>query len=159
GTTYGPNCTTPVPNVPNVFGLQLNANDNISNPAVQALCAGAADKSICVGWQQFIFSNTSCSPDPTCVGIQNWILHYNSSTCPNGWASWPNGTEPNGTPRIDCVMNAKGAKFPTQTISSLGEFKVTASAQAGGMDVLTVAAGGDAAASQQFDSVLNLARS
>jgi hypothetical protein len=145
--------------LPNAFGLQLNANDNISNPAVQALCTGSADKSICVGWQQFIFSNTSCTPSHTCVDIQNWILHYNSPTCPNGWTSWANGTEPNGTHRIDCVMNAQGAALPTQTISSLGQFKVTASAQAGGDDVLTVTVGSDAAASRQSDSVLNLAQS
>src|SRR6266446_4553301 len=63
----------PNPNSPSEFSLQLNANF-FTTPT----CNGSANPSKCLGWQQFVYSNSGSA------FVQFWLIRYNT-TCPAGW--------------------------------------------------------------------------
>jgi hypothetical protein len=54
------------PTVANTFSLQLNAK-----PFVTSLCSGSPNPS-CLGWQQFVYSNSGFA------FVQYWLLEYNT---------------------------------------------------------------------------------
>src|SRR5260370_1132932 len=107
---------TPNPNPPPrpaTFSLQLNANFFVT-----AACNGAANPSVCKGWQQFVYSNGFVAPngdvfDPAAF-MQYWLIRYNT-TCPAGWFPFnPGGGE------IDCFQNRRNAAVGSvQTIANL----------------------------------------
>jgi hypothetical protein len=68
----------------NNYDLQLNTSQ-FQNQVTKTLCTGAADRSRCKGWQQFIFSNfpasivfSGCSVigGGACAYIQYWLVDY-----------------------------------------------------------------------------------
>ena len=64
--------------IANAYTLQLNTNFFTSS-----VCMGAADPSVCRGWEQFVFANNGSSGK---LFIQYWIIKY-GNTCPAG-QSW-----------------------------------------------------------------------
>jgi hypothetical protein len=84
--------------VNNTFSLQLNTN-NFKTPA----CNPAKNPSVCLGWQQFVYSNSGVA------FVQYWLLNY-ETTCPTGWNAYG----------IDCWRNASNAVgVPVRTIANL----------------------------------------
>src|SRR5262249_39311929 len=55
------------------FSLQLNANF-FTTPT----CNSAANSLVCLGWQQFVYSNSGIA------FVQFWLIHFNTA-CPGGW--------------------------------------------------------------------------
>jgi VCBS repeat protein/FG-GAP repeat protein len=129
------------PLVPNTFSLQLNTNFFTTS-----VCNGAANPSACVGWQQFVYSNSGIA------FVQYWLIRYNA-TCPAGWFT---NTTSTGN---DCYTNgSNGTSVPTQTITNLGNLALTGQANAGGMDTLIMGVGSTLYSAQNADSILNLAQ-
>jgi FG-GAP-like repeat len=124
------------------FSLQLNANF-FTTPT----CNGAANPSICLGWQQFVYSNTGIA------FVQFWLIHFNA-TCPGGW----NTFTPQGTTEIDCFMNGAAVNVPVQTVANLANLSLTGQANAGGLDTIIMATGSNLYSVQNDDGVVNLAQ-
>jgi hypothetical protein len=152
GTTFGSGCLSPVPNVADIFSLQLNTNRFTTKTTSVPGCATAAG---CQAWQQFIFGT---APAPTGSGntvyMQYWLFGYATGgrTCPSGW-------RPGAPPPNSCFLNSTATPVPAQTIANLGSMSLTASAGAG-FDTVKLLTTGDVpsiSASNQ-DSVLNLAQ-
>jgi hypothetical protein len=162
GTTFGsgPNCPSPVNNVPNIFALQLNtrpftttASTNLctngANPAGASPANGAANPALCQGWQQFIYSSTF-----NIVFIQYWLLNYTATlagkpTCPTS-ANWQPS---NG----GCYVNSTAATVPPQTIANLRGMSFTASADSAFDSAKTMTAGNvPSISSTNQDSFLGL---
>jgi len=125
------------PGVSNSFSLQLNTN-TFTTPA----CSGAATPSNCVGWEQFVYSNSGA------IFTQYWLINY-VNKCPAGWNTY----------QTDCWRNAaNAASVPVQTIANLSELSVTGKAASGGQDTAIMTVGGTAYTESNPDSVLNLAQ-
>jgi hypothetical protein len=142
GTTTDSSCNNPVPNVADVFSLQLNTN-SFNSPACKGGAAG------CQGWQQFVYSSGF-----NVVFIQNWVLGFT----PPGGPRCPSGFQPGGGPAGSCYQNSAAAKVPAQTIANLSQMSLTGSASTA-FDTVKLLTTGDVpsfSASSQ-DSVLNLA--
>ncbi len=123
------------------FSLQLNANF-FTTPT----CNGAANPSKCLGWQQFVYSNSGIA------FVQFWLILYNT-TCPQGWFTFtPDGSE------IDCYRNSDGVDVPVQTVANLVNLSLTGQANAGGIDTIIMATGSNLYSAQNEDSVVNLAQ-
>jgi hypothetical protein len=124
------------------FSLQLNANFFTTSA-----CNGAANPSICLGWQQFLYSNSGAA------FMQYWLLAYNT-TCPEGWNTYiPGGGE------TDCWENGvNAAAVPVQATANLVNLSLTGQTNAGGADTITMAAGTNLYSAQNEDNVLNLAQ-
>ena len=85
-----------------IFSLQLNTNTfNTSS------CSGGA----CVGWQQFVFSNSS-----EAAFIQYWLINY-GTTCPTNWNTYET------TYGNDCWRNGNAVYVPVQTITNLAQLR------------------------------------
>jgi hypothetical protein len=126
------------PAVANAFTLQLNTNQFTT-----AICNGAANPANCLGWQQFVFSNTQCNSGP-CIFIEYWLLNY-GTRCPTGWTQTSQG----------CYVNKGATTVPAQRITDLSQITLTGKI-AGGTDTLVLStATGDLSATAQ-DSILNL---
>jgi hypothetical protein len=121
----------------NRFSLQLNT-DFFSSPA----CAGAASPGSCLGWEQFVYSNTGVA------FIQYWLINWDR-TCPSGWNTFG----------VDCWKNAPtGAGYSPQPIANLHDLKVTGKANANGTDTIIIAGPDGTASAANVDSVLTLAK-
>jgi hypothetical protein len=130
------------PTKANVFELQLNTQFFPNPPACNHVSG-------CLGWQQFLYSQTQCSGP--CVFMEYWLLNYGSS-CPSGsWQSDGFG---------DCWYNGPAKDVPTQTVADLPNLTLTATAGAsGGQDTAVIGTtSGDLNAVGQ-DSVLSLDQS
>jgi hypothetical protein len=93
---------------PNVFSLQLNSNSDL----VTSVCNGI---STCVGWQQFMFSNSGCGdPTPACLYIESWVFNYGGTNCPS-----PQWVYTGGGCKIDSTMAAHLAPIPLSALSTV----------------------------------------
>jgi hypothetical protein len=125
----------------NQFSLQLNTNF-FTTP----MCNGAATPSQCLGWQQFVYSNTGVA------FVQYWLIFFNT-TCPAGWIT----STVSGSSEIDCFMNGSNSlSVPIQTIANLGNLSLTGQANAGGMDTIIMAVGSTLYSAQNADSILRV---
>jgi hypothetical protein len=122
------------------FSLQINTN-YFKTPA----CAGTSYPKGCVGWQQFVYSNSGL------ILVQYWLDSY-GTTCPTGWHGF-------GVDGIDCFRNgAMAARVPHQPISNLKNMVLHASANAGGSDTISIDVGnGIIVAATNPGSTLDLA--
>jgi FG-GAP-like repeat len=134
--------------VGNIFSLQVN-----SNFFTTSMCNGAATPSNCLGWQQFVFSNTpNATTGQAAAFVQYWLIAYNA-TCPAGWFT---STTASGN---DCFRNGpNGVSVPAQTIANLGNLSLTGQANSGGQDTIIMAVGSTLYSAQNGDSILNLAQ-
>jgi hypothetical protein len=135
--------------VANAYTLQLNTNNFTTS-----LCSGAANPSVCQGWQQFLYSSASYGG----VLIQYWLLNYGnygSASCPSGWTSYDNVGE------LDCYQNTNMVtKVPIQPITNLGNLILTGTAGSN-TDTVTLSTGsgsGHLYTQNPMESVLDLAR-
>jgi hypothetical protein len=101
----------------NAYTIQLNSNFMSGSPA----CAGAANPSNCLDWEQFVYFANPYNE----VFIQYWLINYDT-TCPSGWLS-------DGG---DCYTNSNSTNVPLQAITNLKYLTLTGSAVAGGSDTL-----------------------
>jgi len=151
GNTYSAaNCSVPIAtNVANAFTLQLNTNTFASTKA----CSSGSTRSMCKGWQQFVFDNNAAQ-----AYIQYWLENYGTTgtACPTGWSSYPS---PSSSNEVDCYTNnGNGMVIPAQTMADLSQITMTATAGSGATDTLLLqTASGDLYASG-LDSLLNLAQ-
>ncbi|CAM4503272.1 MAG: hypothetical protein LEGION0403_FIIPPAGN_01859 [Legionella sp.] len=129
---------------PNIFSLQLNSNFFLNTPA----CNGVSG---CLGWAQFVYSNTSGT-----AFIQYWLINY-GPTCPvsggpagTGWISYSNSCYGNSN-----AVTVTGS--PPLNISKLSQMVVAGQAAAGGNDTFTMTVGGTAYSTSANDSVVSLA--
>jgi hypothetical protein len=133
----------------NDYSLQLNTN-TFNSP----VCSGAGTPGLCVGWQQFIYSQAQCSDGTTnsaCVFMQYWLIGWGSTTCPSGaWTYYNNFGDD------ECYANSNVVVPPQQPISNLGNLAVIAEATAGGMDAVIFSSGSSLYAVQNSDSMLGL---
>jgi hypothetical protein len=131
------------PNAPSGFSLQLNSSF-FTTPA----CNGAANPSICIGWQQFVYSNSGIA------FVQYWLIGYDT-TCPaGGWMPFT----PSGTTEIDCFRSSNGVIVPVQPVANLVNLSLTGQANAGGADTLIMATGSNLYSEQDDDGILSLAQ-
>jgi hypothetical protein len=126
---------------PNTYSLQLNANIFFT-----PVCSG------CLGWQQFIFSQSQCAPS-ACIFIEYWLLNH-ASPCPaGGWTFYPGSA----TTASGCFMNTAVAIVPVQPLADLGNLKLSGSVS-GGLDIVQLSTvSGNIVATAQ-DSILSLAQ-
>jgi hypothetical protein len=120
------------------YSLQLNANTFTTS-----VCNGAANPSLCSGWQQFVYSSS-----PTTLFMQYWLLNWGKS-CPSGWTEYTNGTQ------IDCYKNSSATTVPIQPIANLPQITLTGQASGATDTVLMTSPGGNLSA-MGADTVLNL---
>jgi hypothetical protein len=129
----------------NGFSLQLNTN-YFTNTLTKSLCMGAANPSMCQGWEQFAFQNNvpGCG---SCVSIEYWLYPYGGGTCPSGW-----------TPDVgDCYISTSLTPVTPVTIADLVNLTLTGKIS-GGMDTAILDVGGGLHATGA-DSTLNLDQS
>lgn len=141
---YGPRYDTPSTVHPNIYSLQLNANEFSTT-----VCGGAPN---CVGWEQFLFSQSQCNPS-ACIFVEYWLINH-GSPCPT--AAW---TYYSGTPTTlpGCYMNTAVALVPVQSLANLAHLTLSGSVS-GGLDIVKLSTpNGDINATAQ-DSILNLAQ-
>lgn len=93
----------------NGYSLQLN-----TNTFQTTACNGAADPSVCLGWEQFIFSEPSST-----VFIQYWLIDWGQA-CPFGWLAY------NGS----CFINSGAVSIPAQSLSDLPYLQLSGELQA-----------------------------
>ena len=91
----------------NAFFVQLNSNYFSSTP----LCSGAADPSLCQGWQQFMFAQGNGYPAQ--IYMQYWLINYRT-VCPTGWYTFT----------ADCYTNSPASNVPNQSITSLPQISL-----------------------------------
>jgi len=125
------------PLVADTFSLQLN-----SSFFTTSTCNGAADPSACLGWQQFVYSNSGQA------FMQYWLINY-ATTCPPDWDKFGS----------DCFRNSDAVSIPAQTIANLAKLSLTGQASSGGMDTIIFSTGSNLYSAQGNDSILNLAQS
>ncbi len=118
----------------NGYSLQLN-----TNTFQTTACNGAADPSVCLGWEQFIFSEPSST-----VFIQYWLIDWGQA-CPFGWLAY------NGS----CFINSGAVSIPAQSLSDLPYLQLSGEAS-GGADTAMLGAEGSVYEVTSADSRLNL---
>jgi hypothetical protein len=123
-------------NTVNTYSIQLNS-EFFTSP----VCKGAATPSSCLGWQQFVYSNSGVA------FMQYWLINYGSSCPPGGWMAYSG----------DCYRNSAGVSVPTQVITQLGSLVLTGSAVKGGIDTFVMTTAADAYSTTGKDSVVDLA--
>lgn len=122
---------------PDIYSLQLNSS-YFSSPAA---CAGAANPNNCNGWQQFIYSSGLQT-----AFIEYWLIY--GAPCPAGWS----------TAGVSCVKNSTPAlPIGFQPVSNLKQLSLSGSAQAGGMDTISMTVNGNTLNAMNLDSELDLA--
>jgi hypothetical protein len=120
------------------YSLQLNSEFFSS-----AACSGATDPSKCLGWQQFVYSNTGTA------FMQYWLINY-GNTCPSGgWMAYSG----------DCYRNSAAVNVPVQKLTALAGLSVSGTAVAGGTDTMVLTTSTDAYSTTGKDSVVDLASS
>jgi hypothetical protein len=132
---------SPPPTTPNEWEFQLNTQFFDNPPA----CNGVSG---CLGWQQFLYSQTQCGG--ACVFIEYWLIGY-GATCPPGpWGHPPMDNS-------DCFYNGPATGVPTQTLADLASLTFTGTATSGGQDTAVLATTSGPLHAVGNDSVLNLA--
>jgi hypothetical protein len=129
---------------PDTFSLQLNSND-FATP----LCNG---KPGCVGWQQFVFSQSICYPS-ACTFIEYWLINYTSS-CPNGWISYDGSS--GGA--AGCYRTSAFGPGSVQALNDLGLLTLTGKVDSGGTDTAIVSTASGEIDAMSQDSILDLAQ-
>ena len=127
---------------PNVYELQLNANDFTTT------VGGCNNDASCQGWEQFLMSQSQCGSSP-CAFIEYWLLNYpqtcttknsNGNCCPSNanWANYGPGT-PGWTPGTTpgCYLNTKAKGLPAISVSDLGSVQMNAKI-VNGADIVTI---------------------
>src|SRR4051794_20787654 len=102
------------------YSLQINTN--------RFATSACSSDPACQGWQQFVYSSVAKQ-----IFIQYWLIRYNK-TCPAGWNTYK---PPPPAPATDiyCWVNAPtGATVAKQPITTLGNLRLTASANTAGND-------------------------
>jgi len=122
----------------NAYTIQLNSNFMSGSPA----CAGAANPSKCLDWEQFVYFAQPYNE----VFIQYWLIDYDT-TCPGGWLS-------DGG---DCYTNSNATNVPLQVITNLKYLTLTGTAVAGGIDTLKFMTQTDAYSVTNNDDMVYLA--
>ena len=121
---------------PNTYSLQAN-----SQFFKTSVCNGATNPASCLGWQQFVYSNSGVA------FMQYWLINY-GNTCPaGGWMAYSG----------DCYRNSAGVSTPVQPLSQLGTLTITGTASRGGNDTLVFTSGDHAYSTSGKDTVVNLA--
>jgi hypothetical protein len=117
--------------VTNAYTLQLNTNFFAS-----ADCAGSPNPA-CLGWQQFVFENNGSTGR---VYIQYWLIKYNK-TCPAGMG-WNQFSFTNSTD-IYCWKNdsAGATSVPAQPITKLSQLSLSGAVSATGDSATLFVAG------------------
>src|ERR1700679_90676 len=107
----------------NEYTLQLNTNEWGTTSA----CAGHNG---CHVWQQFVYATDYfVSPSHTAaVFIEYWLFDWGSSKCPAGWDKYES----------DCWKNSSYGEVPDFKITELGDLELSATATAGGRDLVFV---------------------
>ena len=139
--------TDPSSGLANDYSLQMNSN-LFSSPN----CSGAANPSLCKGWEQFIYQNTGNS-NPGLVYIQSWLITYGKTTCPSGFTSYNNFGD------LECYNNSSVTTTPSQPITNLAKLSLTGQAAFGGSgsDTSMLSTGdGNLYAASGNDSLLTL---
>jgi hypothetical protein len=133
------------PRIANAFSLQLNTQFFSNSPA----CAGSGDPSACLGWQQFVYAYESGTGF---VFMQYWLIDYDA-TCPAGWNTY------SVPPSTDCYTNSSANTLSSPlTAKDLARVKLSASANSGGNDELSLSVGsGTATLVTESDSMVDLA--
>jgi hypothetical protein len=124
------------------YSLQVNTNTFL-NPAA---CNGAADRTQCWGWQQYVFANYGSGNG--LVYIQYWLINY-INACPAGWTA----NESN------CYKNSAAQSVPNQPISNLTSLRLVGAATSGGTDTSMIDTGDAGIVATGQDSVLGLGQS
>jgi hypothetical protein len=135
---------------PNSFSLQLNSNFFPGTPA----CNSAAVPSVCMGWAQFVFSNSACevnSLEAACAFIAKWLIGYGKTNCPGGWTYYNNQGDD------ECYIYSPAAPVPPQAITNLINLSLIGQAVASGSDTVIMAVGGNLYSSLDADDDLQLA--
>ncbi len=122
----------------NTYSLQLN-----SQFFTTAVCNGATDPSSCLGWEQFVYSNSGGA------FMQYWLINYGSSCPAGGWMAYSG----------DCYRNSREVSVPAQAITQLGSLKLSGKAVANGNDTFVMTTASSAYATSGKDSVVDLAQS
>jgi hypothetical protein len=120
----------------NDYSLQLN-----SNFFSTTVCNGATDPSECLGWQQFVYSNSGEA------FMQYWLINYGSRCPSGGWMAYSG----------DCYRNSNAVDVPVQALTKLATLEVTGTAVANGTDKMVLMAGTTAYTTSGNDSVVKLA--
>jgi len=129
----------------NSFSLQLNTN-TFTNTLTTSLCLGAANPSMCQGWEQFVLQQFPPPYCPACLSVWYWLVNYGGATCPTGW-----------TPDVgDCYISSSLVAVTPATIADLANLTLTGQTS-GGND--TVLLSGTALYATLADSTLNLDQS
>ena len=122
----------------NSYSLQIN-----SQFFKTSVCNGATNPSSCLGWEQFVYSNSGIA------FMQYWLIHYGNTCPPGGWMSYSG----------DCYRNSAAVSTPVQPLAQLADLKVTGTATLGGNDTLVFSTLGNAYSTSGKDTVVNLAQS
>lgn len=122
----------------NGYSLQLNTNF-FNTPA----CNGAANPSQCLGWQQFVYSETHGQ-----VFMQYWLLNW-GTTCPSGWTPFTQYGP------IDCWINSSSTNVPGVPFDFLPYMALTGEA-GGSTDTVMFDTGDGNLHTVVQDSVLDL---
>jgi hypothetical protein len=125
----------------NVYSLQLNSNFMSNDQA----CAGAANPSACLGWEQFVYSSSERA-----VFMQYWLIHFDK-TCPGGWFTF------SASGHTDCWKNSNAASAPQEPVTDLKSITLSGTAVASGVDTINFVDGAHAYSVTGQDSVMFLA--
>lgn len=126
----------------NEYMIQINTNNDKS----YSLCTNRVG---CTVWQQFFYATDYDNNNTqSAVFIQYWLLNYDGN-CPSGW--WPSTGY-----QVSCYKNSAHAEVPHLPITELGNIAFTASATAGGDDVVQLTHDSDAYSVTADDSVLDI---
>ena len=120
----------------NTYSIQLN-----SQFFTTPVCNGAATPSSCLGWQQFVYSNSGVA------FMQYWLINYGSRCPSGGWMAYSG----------DCYRNSNAVSVPTQPIAQLAHLKLTGTAVSGGTDTFVMTTASEAYSTTGNDSVVDLA--
>jgi hypothetical protein len=126
----------------NEYMIQINSN----NDKPYSLCTNRIG---CTVWQQFFYATDYDNNNTqSAVFIQYWLLNYDGN-CPAGW--WPSTGY-----QVSCYKNSAHAQVPHLPITELGNISFTASATAGGDDVVQLTHDSDAYIVTADDNVLDI---
>jgi hypothetical protein len=120
----------------NTYSLQLN-----SNFFTTTVCNGASNPSSCLGWQQFVYSNSGEA------FMQYWLLDYGNRCPSGGWMAYSG----------DCYRNSAAVDVPVQALTQLADLAVTGTAVANGTDKMVLTTATSAYTTTGADSVVRLA--
>jgi hypothetical protein len=121
----------------NTYSLQLNSNF-FSTP----VCNGAAKPSSCLGWQQFVYSNSGTA------FMQYWLINWGNKCPSGGWMAAGS----------DCYRNSAAVPVPKQAATALATLSIMGSAAANGTDKMIMTTASNAYTTAGKDTVVDLAQ-